>query len=103
MGPMESARAGDLDVSTINARKHHRQAPLAGADGDSGAPTINVKKCRRRPSWPPWGFRSPSGIRKERCDLHRHDRQKIILLMGLILPALSFVMADDPYWFMGHG
>jgi hypothetical protein len=27
MGPMESARVGDPEVPTINARKHHRQAP----------------------------------------------------------------------------
>jgi hypothetical protein len=31
-----------------------------------------------------------------RCGLHRHDRQKVILLMGPILPALSSVMDDDP-------
>jgi hypothetical protein len=31
-----------------------------------------------------------------RRDMHRHDRQKVILLTDLILPALSSVMADDP-------
>jgi hypothetical protein len=30
-------------------------------------------------------------------NLHRHDRQNVILLTGPILPALSSVMADDPY------
>jgi hypothetical protein len=34
----------------------------------------------------------------ERCvvNLHRHDRQKVFLLMSLILLALSSIMADDP-------
>jgi hypothetical protein len=34
----------------------------------------------------------------KRCivKLHRHDRQKVILLMGPILPALSSIMADEP-------
>jgi hypothetical protein len=31
-----------------------------------------------------------------RCDPHRYDREKVILLTGPILPALSSVMADDP-------
>jgi hypothetical protein len=70
--------------------------PLAGADGDPGVPTINVKKHQRQAPWPPWGFRSPSGIQKLSCDLHRYDRQKVILLTCPILPALSSVMADDP-------
>jgi hypothetical protein len=42
------------------------------------------------------GGRSSSGIRKVHCDLHMHDRQKIILITGPILPALISVMADDP-------
>jgi hypothetical protein len=44
----------------------------------------------------PVGVRSPSGIRNVRYDLHRHDRQKVIILTGPILHALSFVMANDP-------
>jgi hypothetical protein len=33
----------------------------------------------------------------ERCaGLHRHDRQKVILLTGHSLHALSFAMADGP-------
>jgi hypothetical protein len=34
----------------------------------------------------------------KRCvvNLHRHDRQKVILLTGPILPALSSVVANDP-------
>jgi hypothetical protein len=93
---------------------------LGGGAGDPGAPTINVKKRRRRAIWevseleiqerlpstlrnidggppdPRGGIRSPSGIRNVRCDQHRHDRKKVILLMGPSLPALSSVMADNP-------
>jgi hypothetical protein len=70
--------------------------PLGGAGAvDPGMPTINAKKHRRRAHKRPWGFRSPSGVRKVRCDLHRRDRKMVILLTGPILPALSFVMADD--------
>jgi hypothetical protein len=47
--------------------------------------------------WPPWGFRSPLGVRKVRCGLHRHDIKNVILLTGPILPALSSVVANDPY------
>jgi hypothetical protein len=50
-------------------------------------------------SGPP-GLRGGSGphLGSERCvvNLHRHDRQKVIMLTGLILPALSSVMANDP-------
>jgi hypothetical protein len=49
------------------------------------------------------GVRSPFRIQNVCCDLHRHDRQKVILLTGLILPAfssivpaLSSVMANEP-------
>jgi hypothetical protein len=48
------------------------------------------------PLGPHRGIQSPSGIRKVCCDLHRHDRQKVILLLGSSLPAFSFAMADDP-------
>jgi hypothetical protein len=98
-------------------------APLGGAEaGDPGAPTINARKRRRRTPWevteleirerPPStekistaGTLAPAGgggfdphPRSKRCivNLHRYDSQKVIILMGPILPALSFVMADDP-------
>jgi hypothetical protein len=71
--------------------------PLGGVGaGDPGASTINAKKRRRRVPRPSRGVWSPSGVRKVSHDLHRHDRQKVILLMGPSLPALSFAMADDP-------
>jgi hypothetical protein len=64
--------------------------------GDSGAPTINAKNIDGEPPGPHGEIQSPSDIRKMCCDLHKHDRQKAILLIGHILPALSYVMADDP-------
>jgi hypothetical protein len=48
---------------------------------------------------------APRGVRgsdphsgSERCvvNLHRHDRQKVILLTSPILHTLSSVMADNP-------
>jgi hypothetical protein len=44
---------------------------------------------------PPGGGPHPGS---KRCvvNMHRHDRQKVILLTGLILSALSSVMAHDP-------
>jgi hypothetical protein len=35
------------------------------------------------------------GSKRYVVNLHRYDRQKVILLMGPILHLLSFVMADD--------
>jgi hypothetical protein len=45
---------------------------------------------------PHGGIRSPSGIQKVCCDLHKYDRQKVILLTGPSLSALSSAMVDDP-------
>jgi hypothetical protein len=50
VGPLAGAN-GDPGAPTINARKHRRRAPLLGADGDLGAPTINIKKRRRWAAW----------------------------------------------------
>jgi hypothetical protein len=61
-----------------------------------GASTINVKNIDSGPLGPREGVQSPFGIRKVYCDLHSHDRQKVILLTGLILLALSSIMVDDP-------
>jgi hypothetical protein len=36
---------------------------LGGDAGDSGAPTINAKKCRRRAPWPLLGGGGPGSIR----------------------------------------
>jgi hypothetical protein len=38
-------------VPTSNREKMSAAGPLEGADGDPGAPTINVKK---HPWWAPW-------------------------------------------------
>jgi hypothetical protein len=53
-------------------------------------------------SGPPGGPRRGGGVGPHpgfmRCviNMHRHDKQKVILLTGLILSALSSVMAHDP-------
>jgi hypothetical protein len=59
-----------------------------------GASTINVNYIDSGPQGPREGVQSPYGIRKVHCDLHSHDRQKVILLTDLL--ALSSIMADDP-------
>jgi hypothetical protein len=67
--------------------------------GDPTLPTINAKKCRRWAPWPHGGVRgSDPHLGSERCvvNLHRHDRQKVILLTSPILLTLSSVMADNP-------
>jgi hypothetical protein len=45
-GPLGGAGAVDLRVPTIKGTSP--MGPLVGVDGDLGAPTINVKKHRRR-------------------------------------------------------
>jgi hypothetical protein len=69
----------------------------AGAE-DPGAPTINAKKRRwRAPGRPPQGGSDPHpGSKRCVVNLYRHDTQKVILLIGSILSALSSVMAHDP-------
>jgi hypothetical protein len=53
----------------LSTTKNIDGGPLAGADGDPGAPTINVKKYRR---WAPWWVlieiweRPPSTLKKHR-------------------------------------
>jgi hypothetical protein len=58
-------------------------APLGCADGDPGAPTINVKKYQRQPPGPLGG--SDPYLGSERCvvNLHGYDRHIVILLTGL--------------------
>jgi hypothetical protein len=66
--------------------------------GDPGVPTINVKNVDDRPlGRPPQGGGSGPHPGSKRCvvNLHRHDRQKVILLTGPTIPALGPVMADD--------
>jgi hypothetical protein len=74
--------------------------PLRGVGpGDPRAPTINVKNVDDRHPSPhrgEGGFSSHPGSKRCVVSLHRHDRQKVILLTGLILPAPSSIMADDP-------
>jgi hypothetical protein len=49
-GPLGGGGARDLEEPTINARKRQRRGPLAGADGDPGGSTINIKKHQQ---WAP--------------------------------------------------
>jgi hypothetical protein len=58
---------------------------LRNIDGGHPSPCRGEGRSDRHP-----------GSKRRVVDLHRHDRQKIILLMGPILPAISSVMADDP-------
>jgi hypothetical protein len=81
-GPLGGAGARDPVAPTINAKKYRRWA-LGGGVGDPRAPSINAKKRR-------------GGNQKVCCDLHRHDRQKVILLIDPIFHAVSSVMPDDP-------
>jgi hypothetical protein len=76
--------------------------PLGGADRDPGAPTINVKNTNGGHPGPRGGggFGPYPGSKMCIVNLHRHDRQKVVLLTGLILPVLSFVMAHE--WGMGN-
>jgi hypothetical protein len=60
-------------------------------------PPSMLKNVDDRPPSPRrGGGGSPSGSKICVINLHRHDRQKVILLMCPILPALSPVMVDDP-------
>jgi hypothetical protein len=74
--------------------------PLGGPGvGDPGTPTINVKNIDGgHPGPRRGGGGSGPHPGSKRCvvNLHRHDRQKVILLTGPILPALSSVVANDP-------
>jgi hypothetical protein len=74
--------------------------PLGGAETeDLGAPTINAKKRRRQAPERPTsqgGSGPHPGSKMCVVNLHRHDRQKVILLMGPILSSLSYVMSRDP-------
>jgi hypothetical protein len=83
-------------VSIINVKKYRRRAPWEVLPENLGVPTINARNVDGGPPRPPWGIRSPSGIRKVRCDLHRHNRQKVIWITGPILIALSSIMVNDP-------
>jgi hypothetical protein len=73
--------------------------PLGGAGAsDPGASTINVKNIDGGPPRrPPQGGSSPHpGSKGCVVNLHRHDRQKVILLTCPILSALGSVMPHDP-------
>jgi hypothetical protein len=118
----DGARAEDLGAVIINAKKRRRWTPGGTEAGDPRAHTINVKNID---DGPPGGARAggpgaatiniknvgggplggPRGgggsgphLRSKRCvvNLHSHDRQKVILLTGPILSALSSIMAHDP-------
>jgi hypothetical protein len=68
---------------------------MGGDDGDPGAPTINVKNVDGRPPGPHGGDLHP-GSKMCVVNLHRYDTEKVIMLTGPILLALSSVMTDDP-------
>jgi hypothetical protein len=92
------AEAGDPEASTINV-KMSTVGPLGGAEaGDLGAPTISVKNIDDMPPWeaPVGGSGPHPGSKRCVINLHRHDRQKVILLTSPILSALSSIMAHDP-------
>jgi hypothetical protein len=66
--------------------------PLADADGEPGAPTINVKNVDDEPSsLCRGGGGSGLHLGSERCvvNLHGYDTQKVILFTDLILLALG--------------
>jgi hypothetical protein len=70
--------------------------PLGGVrTGDPGAPTINVKNIDDGHPGPHGGSGPHPGYKRCVVNLHRHDRQKVILLTGLILPTLCSVMAEN--------
>jgi hypothetical protein len=99
-GPLGGAEARDPGAPTINAKKHRWRGPWEAVPEIWERPPSMLKNVDSGPPGPRGGggglVRLLSGIRKVCCDMHRHDRQKVIILMGSILPALSSVMADDP-------
>jgi hypothetical protein len=70
--------------------------PLAGADEDPECPPSTLKNVNGSALGPRGCFSPHSG--SERCGVTYIGmvEKKVILLTGLILPALSSVMTDDP-------
>jgi hypothetical protein len=92
--------SGPREVSELMIREH---PPSMLRNIDSGPREVPELKIRERPpstlrnidGGPPGG--GPHlGFKRCVVNLHRHDRQRVILFTGLILSALSSFMAHDP-------
>jgi hypothetical protein len=95
VGPLGFAD-GDTGALTINAKEHQWRSPSEVLPKIRERLPSTLKNVDGRPPGSRGGFGLQSGSVRCVVNLHRYDRQKVILLMGLILPALILVMAYNP-------